>query len=597
MKRTKASLRKKSAGKVKVKAAAGKKAAAPKAAAKKAASVDPITIEIVGNGLRSIADETFIALMKSAYSTNIKERKDHSTAICDASGRLIAQAEASLPVHIASMTGLMKHLLADYAGKINKGDIFIANDPHVAGGTHLPDINMAIPVFHEDKLVAFMCNIAHHADVGGMFPGSMAGGMAEIYQEGLRVPVIKLFSKGELNDDILKLILLNVRVPQERRGDYFAQVAACRLGERRLVELFEAYQTGPMLKIFDEIVHRTRKRMQAAIERIPDGTYTFEDVMDDDGLGTTNIPVKVHIEVRGSAIKVDFKGTARQVKGNINTTLNATQAAVCYTLKSLLDPEIPNNQGMLDAVELVAESGTLVSSVFPAPVAARANTCQRIVDVVVGALASALPLVAVGAANGANTTAVFAGIDPRSGQSYVYLETLGGGFGGRASKDGTDGVQVHITNTSNLPVEAIETEYPLLVESYSLVEDSGGAGKFRGGMGLRRVIRPIGHDCTFNGALERAVNRPWGIFGGGPGAVGRFMLIGPSDETLLAAKPSGVTVTAGEKLMIESPGAGGYGNASERSAELVEQDRSSGKFSATFLAQNYPAMVQLPKAS
>lgn len=550
-------------------------------------AVDPITIEIVGNGLRSIADETFVALMKSAYSTNIKERKDHSTAICDATGRLIAQAEASLPVHIASLTGMMRHLLAEHGGNIEEGDIFIANDPHAAGGTHLPDINMAIPVFKDRKLVAFMCNIAHHADVGGMVPGSMAGGMSEIYQEGLRLPAIKLFSRGKLREDLLNLILLNVRVPHERRGDYFAQVASCRLGERRLQELFDTYGSAAMLMIFDEIVSRTRSRMRASIKRIPDGTYSFEDVMDDDGLGTTDIPVKVRIDVNGGRIKVDFSGTSPQVKGNINTTLNATQAAVCYTLKSLLDPDIPNNQGMLDTVEIVAETGTLVSSTFPAPVAARANTCQRIVDVVIGALAPALPSEVVGAANGANTTAVFSGIDPRNGHAYVYLETLGGGFGGRSSKDGTDGVQVHITNTSNLPVEAIEMEYPLLVENYSLVEDSGGPGKFRGGMGLRRRIRPVDHDCSFNGALERATNRPWGVFGGGSGAVGRFLLIGDQGERLLSTKPSGVTVRANESLVVESPGAGGYGQPSERAPELVALDRVSGKFSAAYIEQNY----------
>jgi N-methylhydantoinase B len=552
-------------------------------------AIDPITIEIVANGLRSVSDETFIALMKSAYSTNIKERKDHSTAICDASGRLIAQAEASLPVHIASMTGLMKSLLAAYEGQISEGDIFIANDPHAAGGTHLPDINMAAPVFHDGKLVAFMCNIAHHADVGGMAPGSMAGGMSEIYQEGLRIPVIKLFANGQLREDLLNFILLNVRVPNERRGDYFAQIASCRLGERRLQDLFRAYGAASMHTIFNEIVERTKMRMQAAIATIPDGTYTFEDVMDDDGLGTKNIAVKVRIEVRDSKIKIDFSGTSPQVKGNINTTMNATQAAVCYTLKSLLDPDIPNNQGMLDAAEIFVEEGSLVSSVFPAPVAQRANTCQRIVDVILGALAPALPMNVVGAANGANTTAVFSGIDPRTGQSYVYLETLGGGFGGRATKDGTDGVQVHITNTSNLPVEAIETEYPLLVESYSFVENSGGAGKFRGGMGLRRTVRPVDHECLFNGALERAVNPPWGIFGGKAGLTGRFVLVGEAGERVLSTKPLGVQVKADERLVVETPGAGGYGNPGERSAEMIQTDLASGKFSEAYIEKNYSA--------
>jgi N-methylhydantoinase B len=551
-------------------------------------AVDPITIEIIANGLRSISDETFIALMKSAYSTNIKERRDHSTALCDRNGRLITQAEASLPIHIASMTGLMKYLIADFANDIEEGDIFISNDPHVAGGTHLPDINMAVPVFHQKKLIGFICNIAHHADVGGMVPGSMAGGMSEIFQEGLRLPVVKLFRGGVLQEDLLKVVLLNVRVPHERRGDYFAQVAACRLGERRLREIFARYGAATMLTTFDEIIERTSRRMNAAIATIPPGTYSFSDVMDDDGMGTRDIPIAVRIEVKAGRIRFDFSGTSKQVTGNINVTLNATQAAVCYTLKSLLDPDVPNNQGMLDIPEIVAECGSLLNASFPAPVAARANTCQRVIDVIIGALANALPNQVVGAANGANTTAVFAGIDPRSNAHYVYLETLGGGFGGRATKDGTDGVQVHITNTSNLPVESIEMEYPLLVESYGLIENSGGLGRFRGGLGLRRTIRPIGHNCSFNGALERTSHRPWGIFGGGAGSPGRFIqLDADGKKTLLPTKPSGVLVRDGETIVVESPGAGGYGPAAARTAEALQADHDSGKFSKDFIDKNY----------
>ena len=506
--------------------------------------------------------------MKSAYSTNIKERRDHSTAICDSRGRLVAQAEASLPIHIASMTGLMRHLLEKFENNIEEGDIFVANDPHIAGGTHLPDINMAIPFFDKGRLIGFMCNIAHHADIGGMVPGSMAGGMSEIYQEGLRLPVIKLFRKGHLQQDLMDLILLNVRVPRERRGDYFAQVAACRLGERRLREIFASHGTNTMLAAFDEIIQRTNRRMRKAVATIPDGTYEYADVMDDDGMGTTDIPICVRIDVEGDRIRFDFAGTSKQVRGNVNVTLNATQAAVCYTLKALLDPEIPNNQGMLNVPEVVVDPGSLLNAVFPAPVAARANTCQRIIDVIIGALSTALPDQVVGAANGANTTAVFSGIDPRSGCQYVYLETLGGGFGGRAKKDGTDGVQVHITNTSNLPVESIEMEYPLLVESYSLIEDLGGPGRYRGGMGLRRIIRPLGHDCTFNGALERATHQPWGVFGGGKGRSGRFYLATQDGKMQqLPTKPAGVLVRDNESIIIELPGAGGYGPPWERAAK------------------------------
>jgi N-methylhydantoinase B len=259
--------------------------------------------------------------------------------------------------------------------------------------------------------------------------------------------------------------------------------------------------------------------------------------------------------------------------------MNATQASVCYTLKALLDPDVPNNHGVLAVCDIVAEPGTLVNCVAPAPVAARANTCQRIVDVVIGALADALPDAVVGAANGANTTAVFAGRDPRSGTDYLYLETLGGGFGGRASRDGRDGVQVHITNTSNLPVEAIEMEYPLRVESYGFVEESGGAGRYRGGLGLRRVISPVGHHCTFNGAGERFRNAPWGIFGGGPGGRGRFVLKhAMGEDTALPIKPSGIEVAPGDSIVVETPGAGGYGPPQERDPAAVAADCRSGKF-------------------
>ena len=553
-----------------------------------APKLDPIGLEILFNALKSVTDETFVALMKSAYSTNIKERNDHSTAIMDGGGRLVVQAERSLPIHIASMTGLMVTLLEKFGDDMQPGDLFVANDPHVAGGTHLPDINLALPVFHDGRPIAFICNIAHHADVGGMAPGSMAGGMSEIYQEGLRIPVVKLFRAGELQQDLLDILLLNVRVPEERRGDYFAQIAACRLGERRLGEVIEKNGAAVVRAAFDEIIARTDLRMRAAIQEIPDGTYRFEDVMDDDGLGARDIPIRLRIDVEGQHIRFDFTGTAPQVQGNVNVTMNATIAAVTYALKALLDPEVANNQAVIDVAEIIAEPGTLVNARFPAPVAARAHTCQRIIDVVLGALAEALPEQNVAAANGANTTAVFAGIDPRSGEAYVYLETLGGGFGGRSAKDGKDGVQVHITNTSNLPVEAIEMEYPLLVEEYGLVADSGGAGRQRGGMGLRRVVRPIDHDCVFNGAGERFRHRPWGLFGGKPGGSGRFILTDPAAGAReLEIKPAGITVTPAQTIVVETPGAGGYGPPGERRPEDLATDRRSGKFTADYLEANY----------
>jgi len=423
-----------------------------------------------------------------------------------------------------------------------------------------------------------------------MTPGSMAGG-TEIYQEGLRIPPVRLFRAGALVQDIMDLLLLNVRVPRERRGDYFAQIASCRLGARRMAELAASHGAATLAAGFDELIRRTEARMRAAIARIPPGSYSFADVMDDDGAGATDIPIKLRIDVGGAdgRIRFDFAGTGKQVKGNINTTINATQAAVLYTLKCLLDPDIPNNHGLMSLLDIAAPTGCLINAVFPAAVAARLNTTQRIVDVIIGALAPVLPDAVVGAANGANTTAVFFGTDPRNGRDYVYLETLGGGFGGRAARDGKDGVQVHMTNTSNLPVEAIEMEYPLLVESYGLIEDSAGPGRHRGGMGLRRIVRPLDHETVFSGQGERFVNPPWGIFGGGAGATGRFALRadGASDQAL-PTKPAAVTLAPDRAIVIETPGAGGYGPPCERSAADRAEDARSGRFSADYMRRYYP---------
>lgn len=550
-------------------------------------SLDPITLEIIANGLRSIADECFVALMRSSYSTNIKERKDHSIALVDRNGRLVVQAALTLPIHIASMGGLMRCVLEKFDGDIEEGDIFVANDPHTAGGTHLPDINYAIPIFAEGEIVAFVCNIAHHADIGGMVPGSMAGGMSEIYQEGLRIPVIKLFRKGVLQKDIMELLLLNVRVPDERRGDHNAQIASCKLGARRFGEVVETHGLGNVLAAFDEIISRTARRMRLAIAEIPDGSYGWKDFMDGDGIGSVDIPICLSVTVNGDNIHCDFSGTSEQVAGNINTTMNAVQASACYALIAALDSEIPSNQGVLDVVEITAEPGSLINCVFPAPVAARAHTCQRIVDTVLGALSKALPDKVIAAANGANTTAVFSGVDPRTGNPYLYLETLGGGMGARAGKDGKDGVQVHITNTSNLPVESIEQEYPLRVEEYSLVEDSGGAGTYRGGMGLRRVLTPVDHDCVFNGAGERFRNEPWGLFGGQPGATGQFLLRDANGQRRLDDKPGEVAISSEDRIIVETPGAGGYGCPQQRDTTLVGQDLDSGKFTEEFIRKHY----------
>ncbi|OAF08574.1 methylhydantoinase [Bradyrhizobium centrolobii] len=550
--------------------------------------IDPISLEISWNGLKSIADECFISIMRSAFSTNVKERHDHSTAIADAQGRLVLQAEMALPIHLASMRGLTKFILNRFGNDIHPGDVFIANDPHVAGGTHLPDINMAMPVFEGARLIGFVANIIHHADVGGAAVGSMSGGLNEIYKEGLRIPIMRLYSKGVLDQDLLTLLLLNMRLEEERRGDLNAQIAACKLGVARLEDVLREHGGDRISVIFREVIARTEMRMRKAIATLPDGVYAFTDFMDDDGAGTENIKIALRIEKAGDRILFDFEGSDPQVPGNFNMVFNATQSAVCFALKALLDPNVPNNQGIFDAIEIKAPRGSFVNCVAPAAVALRANSCQRVVDCVFGALAEQVPDRVVAATNGANTSAVFAGTDPRTGQLYVYLETLGGGMGARATFDGKDGVQVNITNTSNLPVEAIELEYPLRVEEYSLIEDTGGAGRFRGGLGIRRTIRPIGQVCEFNGVGERFVHRPWGLFGGEDGATGRFYVRSDTGQvTALAAKASCVRLDPDAVAVLETAGAGGYGPPVERRPEAIREDIASGKFSEAYVKQHY----------
>jgi len=551
-------------------------------------ALDPITLEIIWNSFRSVTDECFLTLQRSAFSTNIKERHDHSVAVLDSRGRLIVQAENALPIHLASIGGLVEILLDKYSGDIAPGDIFIGNDPHVAGGTHLPDINLAAPVFDGETLIAFICNIAHHADVGGAVRGSMSGGLTEIYQEGLRIPVIRLYRKGELARDTLDLLLLNMRLPAERRGDLNAQIASCRLGIQRIEHLTVRFGIHLLLDAFEQIVERSRTRIRNAIGALPDGEWSYADMMDDDGVAAQNVLIKLTIRKTGQGLVFDFTGSDPQVPGNINLTANAVRSSVCYALKALLDPDMPNNEGVLQAFEIVAPVASIVNCRAPGSVALRANTCQRVVDIVLGAMSAVLPERIIASANGANTSMVFAGEDPATGSPYVYLETLGGGMGGRNDRDGKDGVQVHITNTSNLPVEAIEMEYPLRVEEYSLVVDSGGAGRWRGGLGLRRVIRPVGHVCEFSGAGERFRRGPPGIFGGEAGKAGAFMLL-RADGSMenLPGKLTSLILHPGDAVAVETPGAGGYGSPKERSREKLAEDLCSGKFTRRCIENHY----------
>ena len=393
-------------------------------------AMTPIEVEVLRNAMNSIADEAYISLMKSAYSTNIKERRDHSTAIFDAGGRVIVQGE-SMPLHLASMLGLVEVVLEKYdLGDIAPGDLFISNDPFVGRGSHLPDVAMIMPVFSGRELVLFVSNIAHHADIGGMAPGSMADGMTEIYQEGIRIPPIRLFRRGELQSDVMDLILLNVRVPQERRGDYNAQIAANRLAARRCDQLVDKWTAPVIREGCQRIVEAVEKRIGVSVAALPDVEHRFRDILDDDGMGTEGIEIRVGVEISGERIRFDFDDTAPQVRGNINVTMAGLQACCLYAMKVLVDPECPQNHGMLAPIEIHAPEGAIVNARFPAASAARAQTGQRIADAIFGALAGALPDRVIAPGNGANTAASFFGRGPdgrwycRYAVSYRDLESM-----------------------------------------------------------------------------------------------------------------------------------------------------------------------------
>ena len=378
----------------------------------------------------------------------------------------------------------------------------------------------------------------------------------------------------------MELILLNFHLPRERRGDFRAQFAANRLGAARLEELARRYGRETCAAAMYELLAYGERKIRAAIRGIPNGVYPFEDWMDDDGVGGPPVPLRVRITVTEDQIALDFSGTGPQVPGDINVVYLALVATVYYVLKAVLDPDIPANGGFYRAIEVTAPEGSLVHAQPPAPVAWRTQTCQRIADLILGALAPALPARVIAATNGANSAWVFSGTNPTTREYYAYLETIGGGSGARAAKDGLDGVQVHVTNTSNLPVECLEMEYPLFVEEYALVPDSGGAGRFRGGLGIRRTVRVVGHEATFLGTLERQRVAPFGLLGGCEGGRGALILNADTpDRRDLGSKVAGLRLKPGDTVTIVTPGAGGYGVAAARDPALVARDVQDGKIS------------------
>ena len=528
------------------------------------AALDPITVEVIGSALLSITEEMGEALVRASYSTNIKERRDCSTALFDTDGNTLCQAE-HIPMHLGSFIGILPHILKRHPVEwMRPGDVFVGNDAYEGGGTHLPDLVLAEPIFVAGKIVAWAVNTAHHADFADR-------GHAHIYQEGLRIPPIRLYRAGELQGDVQALILLNCQVPRERLSDLRAQMASNRTGVERMQALCAKYGRETVMAAGAALQDYAERKMRAGIREIPDGTYRFADVYENPELDTP-LDFSVAITVAGEEMHLHFEAPP-QVRAGLNMVRTALLSTVYYAVKTVVDPTIPPNAGLGRPLHVTAREGSVVSCVHPAAVNGRTSTCQRVVDLIHGALAQAVPERVTAAGNGACTAASFAGRNP-DGSLWVYLETIGGGSGARATKDGLDGVHIHVTNTSNLPVEALELEYPLTLLRYELVDGSGGAGKYRGGMGLRRVYRAEA-DCRVRVDVSRLRSQSWGLFGGLPGAHGR-MVPGPG---VTFTRDSAV-LKAGDWFEVITPGAGGYGPPAERDRALVAHDLAEGAIDA-----------------
>ncbi len=528
--------------------------------------LNSITVEIIGSAFSSIVEEMGTALIRASYSTNIKERRDCSTILFDAAGRTLAQAE-HIPIHLGSLMGIVEEVMFRYPlEEIDPGDVFIGNDAYTGGGTHLPDIVILSPVFHDDELVAFVANLSHHADF-------MDRGHAHIFQEGLRIPPIRIFRKGELQQDVLDFILLNCQVPDERLGDLRAQFAANRLGVRRFQSLCDKYGAATIAVAGSALMDYAERQTRNGIRQIPDGTYAFTDKFDSEGIGEQELTFQVEIVVDGDEITLDFRDNPPQVRAGLNMVWTALLATCYYGVKIVVDPDILPNAGLFRPVKVLATPGTILNCSPPAAVNSRTQTCQRVVDLILGALAEAVPERVIAACTGANASISFSGIDPRTGKPFAYLETIGGGFGARATRDGLDGVQTHVTNTSNLPVESLEVEHPFMLTRYELVPDSGGPGTWRGGCGIRRDIALLDNEAAFGGSTSRRLSSPWGLFGGHEGARAMITVDG---ETLPISARGSALLQPFQQVSVVTAGSGGYGDPEERDRELVRRDVEDG---------------------
>jgi N-methylhydantoinase B len=532
-----------------------------------------------------------VALKKTAHSLAVREAYDLGVGIFDGDGLLVAQGDFS-PGHLGSMPFVVKHVLSEYpAEEMKPGDVVVLNDAYVGSG-HLPDIFCVAPIFRKETLVAFAVNCAHHVDVGGAVPGSQAiENVYDLYAEGIRIPATKLYKAGKLQEDVLKLIVNNVRVPEVVKADLMAQANSDRVGERRISELIETFGEPVFRHGLDEIVARSEAATREEIEKIPDGTYAFTDYFDDYGRDTEPITVHVEVTIDGSDITVDFTGSSPQRPAGLNSVLNYTRAYTFYTIKCMIVPAIPLNAGSSRPIKVVAPEGSFFNPRFPAPVGGRAIINQRIFDTLMGAFSQAIPdNVMTAASSWANPN--FGGFNPRTGANFVSYEIAVGGFGARSTKDGCEGM-VSGLNISNVPVEIFETKVPLFMERFEIVRDSAGPGRYRGGCGIRRDVRILEDNIHFSNLTDRHRFPGFGLFRGKPGAKGVTVLNPGPSQKILHSKAS-YMLKAGDVVCQILSGAGGYGDPLEREPAAVRRDVIGGYVSPEKAREEY-GVVMYPK--
>jgi N-methylhydantoinase B len=544
---------------------------------------EPILLELLKHAVDAIVDEMAIALVRTAYSNNLKNSMDMSCALCDAQGRLIAQG-MTLPLHLGSIPDAMGCITRKFGMSVRPGDVFILNDPY-EGGTHLPDFYIVKPVWLEDALVGWAATIGHQLDVGGMTPGGNGCDATEIFQEGLRIPPMRLYDRGKPVDAVFEIIERNVRVPRQVLGDVRAQLAACAAGEKGLIDLIGRYGAERFGACVDALLNQAERLARNAIRAMPDGRYEFEDWIDDDGIDPGAIPIRVAITVAGDKLTADFTGTAPQVRGAINSPLPFTKSAVYACVRHLIGGDPPNNEGYFRPIEVIAPTATIVNPVMPASVAARGLTGFRVANALFGALAKIAPDRVFACEMGGDTGISFGGYDAQR-RPFVFLEFLFGSWGGRPTKDGIDAAASAVVNFSNNPIEIVESEYPLMIERYGYVPNSGGAGKFRGGLALIRQYRFLAEEGVLQLRTDRRAHVPYGLQGGRGGTPSMNLLCRDGEPRELPAKCR-LTIRRGDVFQHVLGGAGGWGNPAERDPARVAHDVAEGKLSAEHAISEY----------